>query len=244
MFNLSGRVAVVTGAARGIGQAIAIELAEHGAIVVVSDISDCKETIEKIRKKKGQCFFFKADVSSEKQVMGLFKDAFKYRKRIDILVNNAGIYLPSQTIKETEKNFEKTININLKGYFLCAREALKIMTKRKSGSIVNIASVAGLRGYANSAAYCASKGAIIAMTKALAVEYGNQKIRVNSICPGLIATGMTKAVNKKQMLSKIPLHRIGTPEDIAEAALYLASNASSYVTGHALVVDGGWTCGL
>lgn len=244
MFNLTDKVAIVTGSARGIGQAIAVELAKHGADIVVADIIDGKETVNKVKSLKRKSMFVKIDVSKKSNIDNLVNQTIKNFKKIDILVNNAGIFVPSPSLKETEKGFIRTIDINLKGYFLCAQAALKEMIKRKKGVIINIASVAGLFGYSSAAAYCASKGGIITLTKSLATEYGKLGIRINAICPGVIDTAMTKGINKKQLLSKIPLLRIGKPTDIAGAAVYLASDASSYMTGQLLVIDGGWTCTL
>ena len=249
MFGLKNKTAIVTGAARGIGQAIAVELARAGANVVVSDILPGQETVKKIRALKKKSFYIKTDVSKKSEIDDLINQTIKKFKKIDILVNNAGVFNPCPTEKLSEEQWDKTININLKGYFLCSQAAGKEMVKRKRGSIINIASVAGLEGYAQAAAYCASKGGIINLTNSLAAEWGKYKIRINSICPGVIETAMTKDMlkNKKLkqgMLAKIPLTRTGKPIDIANAAVFLASDASSYITGEELIVDGGWTSAL
>lgn len=249
MFSLTGKTAIVTGSARGIGQAIAIELARHGANVVITDIIPGNATVNKIKALKRKSFFIKADVSKKQEVENLINETLKQFKKIDILVNNAGIFQPSPTETLKEEDWEKTININLKGYFLCAQAASKYMLKRKKGVIINIASVAGLEGYAQGASYCASKGGIINLTNSLAAEWGPKGIRVNSICPGVIETAMTKGMltNKKTkqgMLMKIPLKRTGKPIDIAGAAVFLASDDSSYITGTEIIIDGGWTCSL
>ncbi|MEM3522572.1 MAG: SDR family NAD(P)-dependent oxidoreductase, partial [Candidatus Bathyarchaeia archaeon] len=171
--------------------------------------------------------------------------------KLDILCNNAGISYSCPLIKMDEKDWDKVLNINLKGVFICSKHAIPEMIKTGNGSIINIASVAGLVGLANESAYCASKGGIISLTKAMALELAPYKIRVNCICPGstltpmferiLLSTGNYEIALKKN-IERIPLGRIGIPEDIAYAALYLASEESSYVTGTILVVDGGWTC--
>jgi len=249
MLNLTGKTAIVTGSARGIGQAIAIELARHGANVVITDIIPGNTTVNKIKALKRKSFFIKVDVSKKQEVENLINKTLKKFKKIDILVNNAGIFQPSPTETLKEEDWEKTININLKGYFLCAQAASKYMLKRKKGVIINIASVAGLEGYVQGASYCASKGGIINLTNSLAAEWGPKGIRVNSICPGIIETAMTKGMltNKKTkqgMLMKIPLKRTGKPIDIARAAVFLASDASSYITGTEIIIDGGWTCSL
>ncbi len=249
LFDLTGKVAIVTGAARGIGQSIAVELARKGANVVVSDIIPGNSTVNQIKKLKRKSFFIKADVSKKQEVENLINETLKQFKKIDILVNNAGIFQPSPTETLKEEDWEKTIDINLKGYFLCAQAVSKYMLKRKKGVIINIASVAGLEGYAQGASYCASKGGIINLTNSLAAEWGPKGIRVNSICPGIIETAMTKGMltNKKTkqgMLMKIPLKRTGKPIDIAGAAVFLASDNSSYITGTEIIIDGGWTCSL
>jgi len=249
MFSLKDRVAIVTGAARGIGQAIAIELARAGANVVVSDIIPGNATVNKIKALKRKAIYVKTDVSKKQDIENLFNKTIKQFKKIDILVNNAGIFVPAPSETLKEEDWEKTIDINLKGYFLCAQAAANHMLKRKKGVIINVASVAGLEGYAQGAAYCASKGGIVNLTNALAAEWGGRGIRVNSICPGVIETAMTKGMladkkTKQGMLMKIPLKRTGKSIDIAGAAVFLASDASSYITGTEIVVDGGWTCSL
>lgn len=248
MIDLKGKVAIVTGAARGIGQAIAVELARCGADVVVSDILSGENTVRKIKALKRKSFYVKTDVSKKQEIENLMEEVLKKFRKIDVLVNNAGIFAPKATEKSLEEEWDKTIDINLKGYFLCAQEAGKYMLKKREGSIVNIASIAGIGGYSQAAAYCASKGGIRLLTKSLAVEWGPY-IRVNSICPGVIETAMTKGMlkdrkTKQGMLAKIPLKRTGKPIDIAGAAVFLASDSSSYITGQDIVVDGGWTSGL
>jgi len=163
--------------------------------------------------------------------------------RIDILVNNAGIYKTSPSLNVSEEEWEKTIHVNLKGVFLCSREALKHM--KRGGSIVNISSIAAMLGFPQAAAYCASKGGVRSLTKSLAAEFGNKGIRINSIHPGVIDTPMTKGLKnskmEKTMLIKVPLGRIGKPIDIAKAVVFLSSDAASYITGEELIVDGGWS---
>lgn len=248
-FSLNNKIAIVTGSARGIGQSIAIELARAGANVVISDIISGTSTVSKIKKSKRKSFFIKTDVSKKQDIDNLIKETIRRFKKIDILVNNAGIFPTCPTDKLAEEEWDKTIQINLKGYLLCAQAAGRYMLKRKKGSIINVSSIAGQFGYATAAAYCASKGGIILLTKSLATEWGSRGIRVNSICPGIIETAMTKGLlsNKKTrlgMLARIPLKRTGKPIDIAGAAVFLASDASSYITGQEVVIDGGWTSGL
>jgi len=247
MFDLKSKVAIVTGAARGIGQSIAVELARNGADVVVSDIIPGNTTVNKIKSLKKRAIFIKTDISNKEQIENLINQTIKKFKKIDILVNNAGIFIPEPSEKVSEENWEKTININLKGTFLCSQAALKHM--KKGASIINISSIAGIGGYSQAAAYCSSKGGIRLLTKSLAAEYGSKGIRVNSIHPGVIETAMTKGLlgdkkTREGMMSKIPLKRTGQPVDIAGPAVFLASDASSYMTGSEIVSDGGWVAGL
>lgn len=247
LFDLSGKVAIVTGAARGIGQGIAIELAKHGADVVVSDVIPGDAAVKKIKDLKRKSIYVKTDISDKNQVQSLIAQTIKEFKKIDILVNNAGIYLPGNVSDMPEETWNKTMNINAKGPFLCSQAALKYM--KKGASIINISSVAGMEGSAGGAAYCSSKGAIRLFTKALAAEVGPLGIRVNSIHPGLIDTPMTKGFtgDKKAlegMMSKFLLKRVGQPVDIAGPAVFLASDASAYMTGSEIVADGGWIAAL
>lgn len=247
LFDLTRKVAIVTGAARGIGQGIAIELARAGADVVVSDIIPGDDTVNQIKKLKRKAIYVKTDISKKKEVENLIEQTIKQFKKIDILVNNAGIYLPGEVKNLPEETWNKTMNINAKGPFLCSQAALKHM--KKGASIINISSVAGIEGSAGGAAYCASKGAIRLFTKALAAEVGSLGIRVNSIHPGLIDTAMTKGFTSDKkilepMLSKFLIKRVGKPVDIAGPAVFLASDASSYMTGSEIVADGGWICAL
>lgn len=247
LFDLTGKVAIVTGAARGIGQGIAIEFAKHGADVVVSDIIPGDETVKKIRELQKKSIYVKTDVSNKKQVESLIALTIKEFKKIDILVNNAGVYILGNILDLPEETWDKTMDINLKGCFLCSQAALKYM--KKGASIINISSIAGIEGSAGGAAYCASKGGIRLFTKALAAEIGAMGIRANSIHPGLIDTAMTKDFTKDKkalggMMSKFLIKRVGQPIDIAGPAVFLASDASSYMTGSEIVVDGGWICAL
>lgn len=245
--NLKNKVAIVTGSRRGIGKAIALALAKAGANVVVSDINidDCNKVVEEIKDINGNALAVKADVSNPEDVSKMINLTTEKFGKVDILVNNAGIYMQKSLTDVTEQDFDRILDINLKGVFLCSKAAVPEMIKQGKGKIINIASIAGQVGFANSSAYCASKGGIINMTRELALELGQYKINVNAIGPGVIETPMTKDLledkaTKETLLANIPLNRIGKPEDIANAALFLASDNSDYITGITLFVDGGW----
>jgi NAD(P)-dependent dehydrogenase (short-subunit alcohol dehydrogenase family) len=250
MADLKDKVAIITGARRGMGRTDALILAKAGAKVVVSDISqeDCQIVVEEIKREGGEAMAVKCDISKKAEVDNLVKSAIDKWGRVDILVNNAGIAQFASFLDMAEEQWDKTIDINLKGYFLCSQAAAREMAKQKSGVIVNIASIAmgqqgvGMPGIVH---YCASKGGIVAMTEALAVELAPYNIRVNAIAPGVIDTPMVQEAGLDQkaiegMLTRVPLRRVGKPEEISSAVLFLASPDSSYMTGATVVVDGGW----
>ena len=248
--DLKDKVAIVTGARRGMGKSHALKLAQAGAKVVVSDISEeeCKAVVEEIKKKRGEAMAVKCDVTKKTEVENMVNKTVKEWGKVDILVNNAGICQFKPFVDLTEEEWDKTLNINLKGQFLCAQAAAKEMVKQKSGTIVNIASVemgqvgAGMPLIVH---YCASKGGVVAMTEALAVELAPFNIRVNAISPGAIDTPMVDAAKSdpkllEQTLAVIPLHRMGKSEEVSNLVLFLASDASSYITGSTMIIDGGW----
>jgi len=251
--DLKGKVAIVTGARRGMGRTHALTLAKEGVKVVVSDISqdDCEKVVKEIEKIKGKAIAVKCDVSKKLEVDAMVKKTVDKFRRLDILVNNAGIAQFVPFLKMTEQEWDKTLDINLKGYFLCAQAAAQEMAKQKSGAIVNIASVAmgqqGI-GFANIAHYCASKGGVVGMTEALAVELAPYNIRVNAIAPGMIETPMIDPIKSdpkslEGLLSRVPMRRVGKPQEISNMVLFLSSEASSYMTGSTVVIDGGWLAG-
>jgi len=249
LFDLTGKVAIVTGASRGLGRTMALGLAKAGTNVIVSDVLDTKETVDEIKKFRKKVMGIKVDVSKKVDVEEMVHRTIEKFGRIDILVNNAGILRMAPAEKMKEEDWDKVIAVNLKGQFLCAQEVGRRMIKQKSGKIINIASIAGKLAFNQSVAYNASKAGVILMTKTLAVEWGRHNIQVNAICPGAFATAMTEDFLKDegflQMIkTRVPLARYGEPEDLVGTVIYLASKASDYVTGHALVVDGGWTAGL
>lgn len=244
LFNLKNKIAVVTGSARGMGRGIALELARAGADIVVSDIIPGEETVREIKSLKRRAAYIKTDVSNEDDVKNMINETIKRFGKIDILVNDAGIYRTAPTVNVSEEEWNKTINIDLKGVFLCSREASKHM--KKGGSIINISSIAAMVGFPMAAAYCAAKGGVRSLTKSLAVEFGKKGIRINSIHPGVIETPMTQDLLKDKKMKEstiagVPLGRTGKPVDIAGPVVFLASDASSYITGEELIVDGGWT---
>ncbi len=251
--DLKDKVAVVTGARRGMGRAHSLKLAAAGAKVVVSDISkeECEKVVEEIKEKGGEAIAVKCDVTQKSEVDAMVQKAVDEWGTVDILVNNAGIAQFIPFLEMSEEDWDKTLEINLKGYFLCAQACAKVMAEQKSGAIVNIASVAmGQQGVgmANIAHYCASKGGIAALTEALAVELAPKNIRVNAVAPGIIETPMIDPVKKDEegfdaMLGRIPLARPGKPEEVSNAVVFLASEKSSYMTGSVIVVDGGWLAG-
>jgi len=248
-FDLTGKTAIVTGASRGLGRAMAIGLAEAGANIVITDVLDTKEAVKEIEALGVKAMGLKVDVTKTKDIDNMVQKTLQKFKKIDILINNAGVYYPTPVLDMAEKDWDKIISVNLKGNLMCARAVGKEMVRQKSGAIVNIASVAGIMAFAQSAAYNASKAAIIMLTKTLATEWAPYGVRVNTICPGIFATDMTKGLlNDKgfqtMVKTKIPMARYAVPDELKGAALYLASDASSYTTGHALVVDGGWTVAL
>lgn len=253
MEGFKNKVVVITGARRGMGKADALLFAQKGAKVVVSDISqeDCQAVVDEIEKKGGQAMAVKCDVSQKQEVDNLFSKTIEKFGRVDVLVNNAGIAEFKPFLDLTEEEWDKTLDINLKGYFLCAQAAAKEMAKQKSGVIVNIASVAmgqvGV-GFVNIVHYCASKGGIAAMTEAMALELAPYNIRVNAIAPGMIETPMLDPIKQdpkamEGILARVPLGRMGKPEEIADLVVFLASDKSSYMTGSIVIIDGGWLAG-
>jgi NAD(P)-dependent dehydrogenase (short-subunit alcohol dehydrogenase family) len=247
--RLSGKTAIVTGSRRGIGRAIALAMAREGANVFVSDISreDCQKVVGEIEKLGRKGLALKCDVSSSKDVEDMVKRTVAEFGKVDILINNAGIMDFKPFLELTEEEWDKTLNVNLKGQFLCARAAGRVMIKSKWGRIINIASISsGGCGIAFPliAHYTASKGGVMALTEALAMELTPQGINVNAICPGAIDTDISKGVKESgqlaQVLARIPKGRLGQPEEIANLAVFLASEEADYISGAAIVIDGGW----
>ena len=242
--KLKGKVALVTGAAQGIGKAIALLLARNGADIVVSDINleKAEETAKEIGAMGPKAVAVKVDVANLSDVDQMVTGILEKLAKIDILVNNAGITRDKLILRMTEEDWDAVLGVNLKGTFNCTKAVVRHMAKQRSGKIVNIASVVGEMGNAGQANYSASKAGVIGLTKTIAREYAQRGINVNAIAPGYIETPMTEALPEKakeELRKLIPMERLGKPEDVAEAVLFLVSEESSYMTGQVLNVNGG-----
>ncbi|MEW6715735.1 MAG: 3-oxoacyl-[acyl-carrier-protein] reductase [Nitrospirota bacterium] len=236
--------ALITGAAQGIGKAVAIGMAMEGANVGIADVNIEKAeiTAEEIRKLGVKSIAIKLNVSSQDEVISAFETFTKEFGRLDILVNNAGITRDGLLIRMKEEDWDAVLNINLKGTFLCSKEAVKIMSKQRSGKIINISSVVAFTGNPGQANYSSSKSAVIGLTKTIAREYASRGIRVNAVAPGFIQTAMTDALPEKvkdEMRNSIPLGQFGVPDDITNAVIFLSSKESDYITGQVLHINGG-----
>ena len=258
MFELKNKAALVTGARRGMGKSHCLALARQGAKVAVTDIDlkECEEVVKEIKNQGGEAAAFEMDVSNAKEVEQVFDEVIKKFGRLDILVNNAGIFFPKPALDLTEEEWDKMLDINLKGQFLCARAAAKEMAKNNppsasgggGGRIINISSVASGQtgiGIAGGAHYTASKGGVIGLTETLAIEWAELGINVNVIAPGAIDTPMIQEAKLqeealKAMLNQVPLKRIGRAEEVSALVVFLASEEASYITGATFYVDGGW----
>ncbi|MGE4555097.1 MAG: SDR family NAD(P)-dependent oxidoreductase [Candidatus Paceibacterota bacterium] len=248
--NLKDKIAFVTGARRGMGRSHSLLLAKAGAKVIVTDISqeDCQRVVQEIQNQGGEAMALKLDVTDSVEIDEVVKKIIETYGKIDILVNNAGVCPFKPFLELTEEDWDFVLNINLKGYFLTAQRVAKEMIKQKSGAIINIASVAmGQQGVGmlDLVHYCASKGGVVGMTEAMALELAPYNIRVNAIAPGVIETPMISSIKQNEdqlnaMLKRIPMGRVGSAEEISNAVLFLASDLSSYMTGSTVVVDGGW----
>jgi 3-oxoacyl-[acyl-carrier protein] reductase len=241
---LEGKTAVITGSARGIGKAIAEEFAREGCNLVITDIDseNTQKTSEEIKKQGIEVISFCGDVSDSADVASLFKQTLDKFGKIDILVNNAGITRDNLLMRMSEEDWDLVIKVNLKGAFLCTKQAVRPMMKQRSGKIINIASVIGLMGNAGQANYAASKAGLIGLTQSAAKETASRNIQVNAIAPGFIETEMTANLDdevKKGYLASIPAARGGLPLEVAKTAVFLASDASDYITGQTINVDGG-----
>jgi len=241
---LDGKTALVTGAARGIGRAIAVELAQEGADLAICDLQEdwLGETAAMVRGLGRQALCLAVDVSDSNRVNETVKQTVDKFGKLDLLVNNAGITKDGLLVRMSDEDWDAVLSVNLKGAFLFSRAVARPMMKQKSGCIVNIASIIGLIGNAGQCNYAASKAGVIALTKSTAKELASRNIRVNAVAPGFIESKMTEVLSedvRNKMLEAIPLRRFGTPADVAKAVLFLASEAASYITGQVLTVSGG-----
>jgi 3-oxoacyl-[acyl-carrier protein] reductase len=246
--TLSGRIALVTGASQGIGRACALKLAQAGAGVAVAARSQEKlnEVVELITSTGGKAAAFSMDVANEENTKSAFKAALAHFGKIDILINNAGITRDQLVMRMKRADWDDVLNTNLTSAYLCTQQVMSSMLKQRWGRIVNITSVFGQMGQAGQANYAASKAGLIGLTMAIAREVGSRNITCNAVAPGFIETAMTSALGqdfKEMAVKNIPLGRVGTPEDVASAVAFLASDEASYITGHVLNVNGGMLMG-
>ncbi len=250
LLSLNGKTAIITGAASGIGLATASLFADMGARVALIDINESagKNAATEIRKRGGKVKFFHSDISSDNECKNTIKAIHEEFGKIDILFNNAGVIKRKNIIDLEEQDWDQVIDVNLKGIYLVSRHVIPIMIQGNGGGIINTGSGWGLRGGSNALAYCASKGGVVNMTRAMAIDLGKHGIRVNCVCPGDIDTPMLRGeahqlgVNEEEFLKEAanrPISRVGMPQDVAYAVLFLASDLSTWVTGSTLVVDGG-----
>ena len=244
--DLTDQVAIVTGAARGLGQAIARDMAASGAIVACVDVNEetLAETVESINESGGKAEAFACDVTDSERVTEVVKGIAKKFGRLDILVNNAGVTRDNLVLRMKDEEWDLVLGINLRGTFLFTRAAAKPMSKGKRGRIINIASVSGMMGNPGQVNYSASKAGVIGLTRTVSRELSKRNITVNAVAPGFIATDMAAKLGDEiieQITAETPLGRLGSPQDVSDAVLFLASDAASFITGHVLVVDGGLT---
>lgn len=243
--KLLDKVALITGGSRGIGKAIALELAKNGADIVINYAGNeaaalqVKNEVEALGHK---AIIVKADVSKTEEVESMFKEIIEAFGKLDILVNNAGITRDTLALRMKEEDWDAVINTNLKGVFLCAQKASKLMVKQRSGRIVNISSIVGSTGNAGQLNYVAAKAGVMGMTKTLAKEFASRGITVNAVAPGFIDTDMTDVLKEEvrnELIKQIPMGVLGEPEDIANAVVFLVSKESKYITGQTIHVNGG-----
>ncbi|CDQ40149.1 MULTISPECIES: 3-oxoacyl-[acyl-carrier-protein] reductase [Virgibacillus] len=242
---LNGKNALVTGASRGIGRAIALELAKQGANVAINysgNEAKAQAVAEEIKQMGREAFIVQADVASETSVKDMMKEVVSQFGSLDILVNNAGITRDNLLMRMKETEFDEVINTNLKGVFVCTKAVTRQMMKQRSGKIVNVASIVGISGNPGQANYVAAKAGVIGLTKTTAKELASRNIHVNAVAPGFISTDMTDALTEEQhnqMLQMIPLEKLGEPEDVAKVVRFLASDDANYITGQTIHIDGG-----
>lgn len=248
--DVTGQVALVTGAGSGLGRSIALALAEAGADVIVTElpsrIENARSVVQSIQSMARRALAVKLDVTSLKSIQRMVETAIHGFSRIDILVNNAGINVPKDALDVAEQDWDRVLDVNLKGVFFCAQAVGREMVKRRSGKIINIASQNGVVGYYQRAAYCSSKAGVVNLTRVLAIEWAPYRVNVNAVAPTFVLTPLTEKMFanprfSREIRRRIPLGRLGKPEDIAGAVVFLASPAADLITGHTLLIDGGWT---
>lgn len=241
--SFEGKVIVVTGAAQGIGKQIALNFAKGKATVVLLDLSEeALKVTQSELNTYSECFYEVVNVTDFKQIEQAINKIIDKFSKIDILVNNAGITKDNLVLRLSENDWDSVLTVNLKGAFICSKLCVKHMMKKRTGKIINISSIIGIIGNAGQVNYSASKAGLIGLTKSFAKEFGSRNICVNAVAPGYIQTKMTDKLSDKvkdEMLKRIPLNRLGSPEDVANAVVFLASRAADYITGQVLVVDGG-----
>jgi len=242
--NLSRRVAIVTGGGQGIGKSIALKLASYGADVAVIDVNfeNATETALEIQAMGRKTMALKVDVTDAKQTKEMATEVFNELEGVHILVNNAGITSDALIMRMKEEDWDKVIDVNLKGAFNCIQSVIRYMTKQHWGRIVNVASIVGITGNPGQANYAASKAGLIGLTKTVALEVANRNVTCNAVAPGFIETAMTDKLSKEAkdgLFAKIPMGRLGGPNDVAMSVLFLASSASNYITGHVMNINGG-----
>lgn len=245
MHSLKGKVTFITGAGSGIGRQVAISMAQYGAVIIASDIdfSAAKDTVYEIEKLQQVAHPVMCDITDAEQIETCIKESIDRFKTVDVLVNNAGLFKEAKFVSMNSKQWHQHLNVNLTGVFNVTKAVVPYMQKNKSGSIISISSMDAFQGCSGYAHYTAAKAGVLGLTKTLALELGPECIRVNAIAPGIIETPMTEERIKDRRdiyLNNIPLKRIGTPLDIADAVMFLASDRSSYITGQTLHVNGGW----
>ena len=248
--RMKNKVAIITGARSGIGLATARLFADEGARVVGADIEDATSEVKRLFSSRAEVRFVRTDVSNSQQVSKLIEETLAAHGRVDVLVNNAGIELAKKITDTTEEEWNRLMDVNLKGVYLCSRSVIPVMQRQGGGAIVNVASELGLVGGSDIAAFCASKGGVVQLTKAMSVDHAQHAIRVNCVCPGPVATPLLEATiyaasdpegERRSIVGKTLMKRVGRPEEIASVILFLASDESSYMTGSVVAVDGGVT---
>jgi NAD(P)-dependent dehydrogenase (short-subunit alcohol dehydrogenase family) len=248
--SFAGKVAFVTGAANGIGRAAALAFAREGAGVVVADVSEQgnQETARMVEEAGGRALAVRCDVSRAEDVKAALDKAVEAFGRLDCAFNNAGVEQPiTATADLTEEEWDRIVSINLRGVFLCMKHEIPLMLRQGGGAIVNTSSGAGVKGFAGQAAYCAAKYGIVGLSKAAALDYAKSNIRINAVCPGIIETPMMDRFSggtpegRARVIAQEPIGRMGKPEEIAAAVIWLCSDAAAFVVGHAMVIDGGQT---